>query len=649
MYIKKIIIWPKNRANNKRVLNLDSGKIEVFTGESRTGKTALISIIDYVLGASKCRVPVGEIRDYSEWFGLLIESEEEQLLFARKTPQNSKTNTAYYFERGESISVPEIIGEANASVDHIKKILNDYFDYSKLDVDEKSGFGRRPSYRDSISLNFQPQTIIANPNILYYKADSTDHREKLKRVLPYILNIQSNQNLLDIYNLELLEKQKKKFECELVDRNEYLSVYTEKLDSLIFEAMQLGLLNEIVLNVTDLSVKEKIQIINKIKNSSELFFAESNFYESNDLVLAKEKRQNELHFEIMNLRNQCKGIEKELERTRSQISLNKQRVIERIDISEWVINSFKKTSTCDDDLEKYLDKIETTINKYKATNKSIDLVNSVLEVEVLTKKQILREKIQLFNASEKELSSLYLHKTEKDSRSLFEKVTNYKAKLLAEIDFFNSLDDSVLEMKILEITQMIELLKLRTNQGNIAKKEKKVLYEIGTLANSYLRFLDVDDPISTVYLELKDLTISRESQNSGYKDKEYLWEIGSASNWLGYHIAVYLAIHHYLNSLSDNKVLNFLVFDQPSQVYFPEETKKKIESLYVDKDTRNVRKIFEALNNFIESNPNYQIIVLEHAPERIWGNLKFVRTNEKWNEDNKLIPMDWINKEKSDG
>ena len=44
--IEKIIIWPRNTVFPPRVLSFSLGKVNVITGASRTGKTAIIPIID---------------------------------------------------------------------------------------------------------------------------------------------------------------------------------------------------------------------------------------------------------------------------------------------------------------------------------------------------------------------------------------------------------------------------------------------------------------------------------------------------------------------------------------------------------------------------------------------------------------------------
>ena len=43
------------------------------------------------------------------------------------------------------------------------------------------------SFRDLVAFMFQPQNVVANPNVLFYKTDSYEHREKLKAIFPYVL------------------------------------------------------------------------------------------------------------------------------------------------------------------------------------------------------------------------------------------------------------------------------------------------------------------------------------------------------------------------------------------------------------------------------------------------------------------------------
>lgn len=58
--INSIILWPRNAEHSPRCLSFNSEAVNIITGASRTGKSALIPIIDYCLGSDKCtKLPSG--------------------------------------------------------------------------------------------------------------------------------------------------------------------------------------------------------------------------------------------------------------------------------------------------------------------------------------------------------------------------------------------------------------------------------------------------------------------------------------------------------------------------------------------------------------------------------------------------------------
>ncbi|MEQ9208966.1 MAG: hypothetical protein RLN96_03845, partial [Pseudomonadales bacterium] len=87
--IKKIILWPR-KGFDKREINFVEGQVNVISGASKTGKSAVIPIIDYCLCSNKCSIPVGVIREECEWFGVLVSSVEGDKLFARREPGEKK-------------------------------------------------------------------------------------------------------------------------------------------------------------------------------------------------------------------------------------------------------------------------------------------------------------------------------------------------------------------------------------------------------------------------------------------------------------------------------------------------------------------------------------------------------------------------------
>ena len=168
-HILKLIVWPRSLEFAPREVTFQPGKLNVITGASRTGKSAIIPIIDYCLASSDCYIPIDTIRDYSSWYGLIFQTDHEQVLIARKVPTGNKVSNEFYISRGAIVSTPKSIDASNEKLDGIKHILNTiaFVPYFALDNDEeRKGYKARLSFRDLMALVFQTQDIVANQNIL---------------------------------------------------------------------------------------------------------------------------------------------------------------------------------------------------------------------------------------------------------------------------------------------------------------------------------------------------------------------------------------------------------------------------------------------------------------------------------------------------
>jgi hypothetical protein len=60
--------------------------LNVITGRSSTGKSALSEIIEYCMGRSTFNVPEGVIRDRVKWFAVIYRFAGEQVLVAKPAP-----------------------------------------------------------------------------------------------------------------------------------------------------------------------------------------------------------------------------------------------------------------------------------------------------------------------------------------------------------------------------------------------------------------------------------------------------------------------------------------------------------------------------------------------------------------------------------
>ncbi len=120
----EIVLWSRNPAHPPRRLKFAAGMTNVITGGSKTGKSAVIPIVDYCLGSDRCAVPVATIRDSCSWFGVVVETDEGQKLLARREPGGQQTTGDMLLVEGPSVDVPASAPEKNTTVDAVKRVLD---------------------------------------------------------------------------------------------------------------------------------------------------------------------------------------------------------------------------------------------------------------------------------------------------------------------------------------------------------------------------------------------------------------------------------------------------------------------------------------------------------------------------------------------
>ena len=207
-YIHKILLWSRHLEGEIREIQFSTESINVISGQSGRGKSAIISIIDYCLASKNSYIPIGLIRESVSWFGILIEIKGNKLLIARKSPLDGKVSNEMFISE-DSSNIPSEL-ESNCNYRDVINLLNERCLISDLPLaenNERNPANERVSIRDLISFNFQPQHIIANPYALFYKADTFKNREKLKKAFDYGLGIISNDTLEAMRELDILLKE----------------------------------------------------------------------------------------------------------------------------------------------------------------------------------------------------------------------------------------------------------------------------------------------------------------------------------------------------------------------------------------------------------------------------------------------------------
>lgn len=189
MQILDIVLY--SISGERRILSFRIGQVNIITGSSKTGKSALIDIVDYCLGRGSCNVPVGPIRNTVSWYGLRLQFSNSQIFIARKNPPpgNNSTNIAF-LQEAVTIDIPDTAPEQNTTSSAVEDYINNKLAISpNLNV-PPAGHSRpslEANFRHALFFCFQQQNDIASRNQLFHRQNESHTLQAIKDTLPYFL------------------------------------------------------------------------------------------------------------------------------------------------------------------------------------------------------------------------------------------------------------------------------------------------------------------------------------------------------------------------------------------------------------------------------------------------------------------------------
>lgn len=645
----KVILWPR-KGGEPRVVTFAPGMVNVISGASKTGKSSVIPIIDYCLGSEKCAIPVGVIRETCSWFGVLVDTLEGQKLLARREPGGLKASGEMLLLEGPVVEVPSVITEKNQNINYVKAVLNRLSGLSNLQfepgADER--FKSRVSFRDLMAFLFQPQNIIANPDVLFFKADTTEHREKLKTIFPYVLGAISPELLQARHDLDRLSRVLRRKEGELKARQDTGAAWQREGLAWVRLAIEYGLLpahtavpddwpstvdllREALRSDTQLASPTLAAMDVIMRRLTELRAAESK------LTMTLNQSRQRLH--------ELRRLDESSDEYRDGLRIQR----DRLGLSAWirdlasehpaaVLEPSEAGRARVGQLCQALDGIELRLRSYPEVAES-------LGKETLRQREAVDTVLGDLAAVRAEIRTLEGQSDEaRKVTTRGEEVSRFLGRLEEALRLYDAADmSSELSQEISALRSEVERLAKLVSEHEIRRKLEGALTTIQDISGRLIPQLDGEWPDAPIQLVIQDLTVRviRETRD------DFLWEIGSGANWLAYHVALSLALQGYFLRLPQHPVPALLIYDQPSQVYFPARRAGKLTGAELDPTWKNedivaVRKVFALFDNIIKKTEGrLQIIVLDHADEEVWGELENVHPVEEWRGKG-LVPDAWI-------
>lgn len=652
--IKEVVLWPRRSQFSPRRITFTPNAVNIITGASRTGKSAVTPIIDYCLAAKSCSIPVNTIRDACAWFGVVVITAQGEKLFARREPEHQDATDDMYVLEGKKVDVPEVVPAKNASAPQVRRMLDELAGLTKLDFaggESQAGFTGRPSFRDMGAFVFQPQNVVANPDVFFYKADTQEHRQKLRTIFPYVLGAITPETLAKEHELRVLESDLRRKDRELREAQEVSARWIAEIRNHVSTARELGLLGpapagpeekdqmvallkEIVLR-TDLTLKVTTTTINESLNE----------------MTALEKEESAISAQLTSHRRRLA----EMRRLRDSSSdyhnaLKIQR--DRLKVADWLSDQHQGSEDCPicgqimaqagGKLTQLVGALRS-IEQEAGVNKEIPAAFDLEFMRVQQEAGILTDRLEAVQIRRKALNTR--SSAAQQAQYQAKRVERFVGALESSLGLYERVGtDSALRAEVAIMRERVAQLRREVDARGVQERLDRALHSVNNHAGRLIPKLDVERPDDPLKLDVKELTV----RVVGPQREDGLWQIGSGSNWLSYHIATILALQLYFRGMKHSPVPGFVVFDQPSQVYFPRKlaarsNDEESEPQLADEDVEAVRKAFAVMGEVVaESRANLQILVFDHAPESVWGGLANVVLVEEWRGGTKLVPEDWL-------
>lgn len=635
--IKSINIFNNN--GEHRFVEFTDG-VNVITGDSKTGKSALLEIVDYCLFAKTSSIPKGIITSFSDFYAIVFQLGKSFIVIGRPAFKTGMSSKAYIKQevditRISPLSLRYFEKIPPASIKEAQKKFESYLglSVSNLRDDENSFHHGKASIRNAVSLLFQHQNLIANKHALFYRFHDFIKRDRTIKELPIFLGwVDGNY-----YRLirELDDTYKKLRTQEKLERN-YKATYDQKKKTL--KDLIENYLAFIDYKLTeDLNYNQILKIATDLPSVPDMAYGSG---QTESLYRDYINDQDNYNLELASVNEKISKLELcnsiSVEHATELNKIRKTFDISSPDILKCPLCESKQSalSTELESLIQHQTVLVQDLSKLQIFHEDIttELENLIKRRDDIKRNlRILNGKIKAFEKNKLELAK---------SKNFREKANFMRGQVSTLISVYlnnneiiNS-DDSTKELK-----SRIERLEKHIATYNLVEKYHTYEKRLNSIMTQICNQLDFEE-------ELKPANLHFSLQSFDFyhklRDQEIrLHEMGSGANWLACHLSLFLSILYLLATEEKSCIPTFLFLDQPSQVYFPSGFNNQKEK---DSDLKQVENIFNTIVtilNYIKEKSGFmpQVIILEHADKLDLKDINFESlVRKRWKENgDKLI------------
>lgn len=616
-YISKIKLW-FNKENESRIFEFYNDKVNIITGDSSTGKSSLLKIIDYCLLNDRCTIVQDIINENVSWYGLVFHINDTTHTIIRRAPKVEQADMCVIFKDEEFLPdspCPDLYDLRSNALIRMNELFNIN---SKLKLDSKVKY----NFRHNLLFNYLTEDIISTENtyqdLRFFR--SNDFVKILDDLFKMAIGVNESkirelQSNLNDAKAKLKRKQNK----QTKEQSNEDTYYTNR-ESAMSELVELGLCDSVDHNI---SAEEWVRILKDTINAYDVQFRDT---AASDRRLEIEKQLSSLgenYGYYTSLQKEYKSCQKRL--SKQDCSLEPLEYMKQ-HMSE--VFRYQETNM----LMSKLTEAWTNIKKSSNSNQEIpsDFKDRMTELKI--KIEELTVEYNSLNPFKSNLQDV------KWIRSVI---------LLLE-----RIEKQLIRVPVLKISEQ-DIIKLEEDVSRIEES----LLRIGALNDNAVtnlnkcinKYFISQQGISESYLNCTPIYSVEEHSLMLKRDGvEYpIANVGSKSNFMFLHLCYFFGLHELLINNKNKSIPNFLFIDQPSIPYYADK-KDGVNEDVLNDDEFKLGAAFKLINKFMTEmtkNNHFQIIMIEHAGPNYWegeNELETFETRYQFSHNNGLIPNNII-------
>ena len=632
----------------RRDVHFKLGSLNIVTGASKTGKSALLDIVDYCWGRDECTVAEGEIRKAVSWFAVHLDKDGEGVLVARKNPgPSARASAEIYFDRGVEILPADTSGfNKNITSESLKAQLSAILGISENLHIPGDGATRPPleaSSRHAILFCLQAQDEIANRRLLFHRQGEQFLPQATRDVLPYFLGAVDEGHLYALRRYQDVRLRLRKMEREAEEAQSVAQSASSGAQRLLGEAQRVGLIPS---DRQAADARGVLALLAKAVTTKPIEFSTVDDPEI-DLTALEEDRRT-LQERIRDIREEIAEVER-LNRESSQFEFEAGEQEARLSSIGLIHvaneHAGERCPLCENELSVPVpaaSEVQAALTKVQFQLHSVRRDAPRLQgrlARLASLRDDLHEQLKDVQSeiasriTDNERLRLEQHQFVEQAR-VAGRIAYYVENVelvSAESELSGSIDQLRAELAELEVVLDRDTAEARlTTALNLAGRD----------LTRFAMALKLEHSENLLRIDPKKLTVVADTDDGPLP----LSQMGSGENWVGYHVAAHLSLHSHFRR-HDRPVPSLLMLDQLSQAHYPPEQEHDVQMDDIaDEDKEAVRQLFLLLHSFCDDfEPRMQIIVIDHV-ELLDGWFKD-SIIERWRDGSALIPQSWLEAE----